>query len=903
VTLEPRAHPAELVFGDGAWRHLAGFAEGLVRDAVARLAVLVPFKAIIQSLKDAINPIIDQFSELFAGVGEGADVFGTVTGAIQTVVDVFSKGLYGVLRLLQKPLVFLGKAIAFIIGVVKDVVTAIADWVAGLEFVQTAIATVKAAIAGFIAGISAVGESIGDFLKSVGFIEEDAPAAADAIDEVADASDAANDEILKLAQGVNELAQGFNNALAAAQANLGNLTAAGAATGKYRSEIAKAAKELRKLEQAQDQAALAGDPARQRAIADQLKAATAETVKLNKELTANLIVDAQERATALLKIQQDYDAEQLEAQIASQKAIVAIGGAGVPEAKAALEALNEQRNRLVKQQAQDQVALEAQFQAERLAKLQASEQLIVSAMAAINDRIITQAQKQLDARNLTQGNIDTLIAANVKAIKDGAEQEVKALIESLPDYQKARQAIDTALSTGQIDANEAQKRIKDLLASFRNELEASAGDDILGQQVRTILANGEDAAIASAKAIRQAIQDAGIAQLSSDVLRGIDEQVVALERQRDVLLQNVALTEAQRTEIEQGYAKAIEKVKRGPLVSLQTSIVGIGEAIQSVQFDLNSEGAEGDAEDVKKKIEEINAALREGKITYQEALEQLAALDTASTGFLDTLGSALGQALQQTSDAIRTATESGIQAYKDLLAEQKKVQLDSTLTEEKRAEELARLNELTAKQQAAALESIGAAAGVQFATLISQGEDVGAALKAIAGDTVKSLLALYTPAILALFQSVIPPPFGLIAGSVAIAGLQALVASALAGFEEGGFTGGTSTKEVRGVVHGKEFVANASTTKREGKLLKFLHAGGTSEQYYKQFVEPKQAKVMDISGGNGIGQLAGILTDVRDRLDRIPNESMMRQSVALDVGFDSYLYQKNMRRQAVRRLR
>jgi len=312
------------VFGDGiagGAEILKGVIDGLVGAFNVFLNVvtgiidifLVPFKAIIQSLKDAINPIIDQFSELFAGVGEGADVFGTVTGAIQTVVDVFSKGLYGVLRLLQKPLVFLGKAIAFIIGVVKDVVTAIADWVAGLEFVQTAIATVKAAIDGFIAGISAVGESIGDFLKSVGFIEEDAPAAADAIDEVADASDAANDEILKLAQGVNELAQGFNNALAAAQANLGNLTAAGAATGKYRSEIAKAAKELRKLEQAQDQAALAGDPARQRAIADQLKAATAETVKLNKELTANLIVDAQERATALLKIQQDYDAEQLEA--------------------------------------------------------------------------------------------------------------------------------------------------------------------------------------------------------------------------------------------------------------------------------------------------------------------------------------------------------------------------------------------------------------------------------------------------------------------------------------------------------------------------------------------------------------------------------------------------------------
>jgi len=322
-----------------------------------------------------------------------------------------------------------------------------------------------------------------------------------------------------------------------------------------------------------------------------------------------------------------------------------------------------------------------------------------------------------------------------------------------------------------------------------------------------------------------------------------------------------------------------------------------------VQFDLNGEGATEDAEDVKKKIEEINAALREGSITYQEALEQLSALESASGSFLDTLGTALGQALQQTSDALKVATEEGIKAYTDLLAEQQRVSQDSTLTEEQRTGELARLNELTAEQQSKALEEIGAAAGTQFATLIAQGADVGEALKAVAGDTVKSLLALYTPAILALFQSVIPPPFGLIAGSVAIAGLQALVASALAGFEEGGFTGGNSTKEIRGVVHGKEFVANASTTKREGKLLKFLHAGGTSEQYYKQFVEPKQAKVMDISGGNGIGQLAGILTDVRDRLDRIPNESMMRQSVALDVGFDSYLYQKNMRKQAIRRLR
>jgi len=166
------------------------------------------------------------------------------------------------------------------------------------------------------------------------------------------------------------------------------------------------------------------------------------------------------------------------------------------------------------------------------------------------------------------------------------------------------------------------------------------------------------------------------------------------------------------------------------------------------------------------------------------------------------------------------------------------------------------------------LKLVGTEGALQFAKLIAEGENAGTAILKSAAAMAQKLIAIYSAEILGLFTATIPPPFGQIAGIAAIAGINALLAAATQGFEEGGFTGGTSTKEVRGVVHGKEFVANAVITRRESDLFKFLDSGGTSEQYYKRFVQAKEHRVTDM-GGNGMGQLANILVAVRDSIMHI----------------------------------
>src|SRR5690606_4855482 len=59
------------------------------------------------------------------------------------------------------------------------------------------------------------------------------------------------------------------------------------------------------------------------------------------------------------------------------------------------------------------------------------------------------------------------------------------------------------------------------------------------------------------------------------------------------------------------------------------------------------------------------------------------------------------------------------------------------------------------------------------------------------------------------------------------AALTALIAStkALSGFSSGGYTGNAPKNKIAGVVHGQEFVVNASATKDNLPLLKALNAG------------------------------------------------------------------------------
>lgn len=777
-------------------------------------------KAIFDGIQDAVTPVIDLFADLFSGAGEGVDIFDTLKGVTDALGTVIKTLLVAPIKLLAGILKFVVEATVAWYRILIDAAKAVYGFATSFEPLNKAVTAI-------IDNVIKVGKAVGDFLSRVGsalgLVDKPAEKTAEAIDAVGDASDEASDATKNLAKDVNALAQAFNQSLTNAQGQLALFISAQAGAKGYATQIRNAASALRKLEEAQDRASLIGDPKRQQAINDQIANATRETKRAAEELTAGLIVNAEKRNAELLRIQQKYDTEALDAQIKSQRAIIAVGGAGVPEAQAALKDLQQQRLRLTAQNERDISLLQGQEQTARLERMVRAEQLTKDALEAIGNERIAQLQRNVDA--FSEQDVDKLVAVSVSAIERQTQAQVRALVEATPDFEKASKEISESLNLGLINADEADAQLKKLRQSIEDNLRATAGDaNPLGEQLNAILSQAERQAADTARAIRDNALDASTALIRSDIIRGIEEQVRGLEKQRDLLLLNTNLTAEQRKNIEDGFATAIDKTRKGALTGLQQSLYSVRDTLLSMQFDLGADEAVEDINNVLAANEALIESFKKGEITYQQALAGMQTVTESQASFLSSLGESAKKTFQAVADAQSEAVQSALATVRELLADQEKVTNDTTLSATEKEKQLGQISEKIAQQQGRVIEQIEVQAGSSLVNLIAQGENVGTALKQIAGDTVKSLVALYTPSIIALFQSVIPPPFGTIAAGVAIASLQALISAALAGFKDGGFTGTGGDNDVAGVVHKNEFVAPSWMAREHSDLLAHLYA-------------------------------------------------------------------------------
>lgn len=858
-------------------------------------------KAVFDGIRAAVDPVIKVFSDLFAGAGEGVDIFKVVADAVEFLGDMYRKVLYVAIRLLLKPLELIGFLLAKFYSTVIDVAKAVYNFATSFQPLNDAISAIVDKVVG--AG-KAIADFIGGIGKALGLVEDEAPKAA----EATEVFDEFGKKIDKAEQNLQALAKAFSDQQTAVSTNVDLLLKAQAATGNYASQLRAATKELRKYEKALDEAALAGDPNRQRALSDAVEAQAAATSRASEELTAALIVNAEDRARALLSIQQRFDKEALDQQIKSQEALIATGGAGVPEAIVALKDLKAQRERLTKQSERDLLLLQGAEQTTRFNKLVANEQLAINALVAVQAEGIAKLQRNVDSFSF--GDVDALVNANVDAIKASTDAAIRALVESTPEFQKAAGEIGTALASGLIDADEAERQTKELRKTITEGLQGQAGEgNPLGKQIVAILDGAERQARDTARSIRDSAKDAAVSLIRSDIVRGIEEQVRALEKQRDVLLENANLTREQIELINTGYAKAIDKVRNGALTGLQASIRGISDALLAATFDLNSEEATADLEAVKKANDEVIASFNAGKITYQEALSQLQIVTDAQASFLSSLGEAGKQALAQVAEAQKAITQESLNGIQELTKQREAVANDTTLTDTQKTEQLAQINEKIANDQAKVLDQIGTQAGASFATLIASGENVGNALKSIAGDTAKSLLALYIPDILALFSSILPPPFGLLAGGAAVAALQALLSSALNGFKDGGPTGDhIGSNRIAGVVHGNEFVAPEKMYRKHGDLLHHLYANkplsafpqiqemltkagiGANAQVIIQAPQPSNSSI------NELASVRGELVAIRTQLQAMETLHKTSTGVVVSADEDSVIRNIDKRR-------
>lgn len=792
---------------------------------------LTPLRAIFDALSAATAPLREALGRLFSGAGDGSGVFETLKTVGSAVADIFGKVLYGAIRLVLKPFELLTRGMGFLAGLLVDVVKYVYDWV-------TAFQPLKDAINAIVETVTSAAKAIGDFVGSIGdalgVTSEEAPKAADGIDKVAEAAANANEEVKDFAGNLQSVAKAFDDQQAAAQANLDLLIKNGAATGGYRKEIGQAAAAVRKFERALDAAALAGDPIRQRAIAEGALAASRDLQKASDDLTAGLIANQLERNQKLLELQQKYDLQVIDEQIKTAKITAASTGSGVAEAQQALAALQKQRLALVKQQERDIALAQGEVQQARLDELVTREQQGLTALVEVQNAAIARLQRNVDA--LAFGDVDKLISANIKAIQMQTDAAVRSIVEATPEFTKAAAIIGENLRNNLINADDAKKQLDELRASVLAALTSTEGGNALGEQITAILQAGETQAKDVARSIRDNAQDAAVGLIRSDIVRGIEEQVRALEKQRDVLLQNTNLTEEQRGNIEKGYAQAIDKVRKGSFSLFQSSVDVLSQSLSDIQVNIESEDAQQQLEDLAAANDALIASFQAGEITYQDALAGLQQATETQVSILSKLGDAAGQALSQVltsySAQFKTGAEETIATVTQLQQDINKIRNDTTITDEgERAKQIARVNEEIATSQVKAIQQLGAAGAAEFAALVVSGENVGDSLKKVAGDLAKSLLALYTPQIVALFSSFIPPPFGQIAGFAAVASLQALLSTALASFADGGYTGDGGKYQPAGVVHAGEFVAPQSMTRKHRGLLEHLYANKPLESF------------------------------------------------------------------------
>jgi hypothetical protein len=395
-------------------------------------------------------------------------------------------------------------------------------------------------------------------------------------------------------------------------------------------------------------------------------------------------------------------------------------------------------------------------------------------------------------------------------------------------------------------------------------------------------------------------------------------------------------------EIAKGTAEIVAQIRQQQVKQagdiFADSLRGIGEALRSVDFATIYGDAATQAASLNEEQDKLIQSLKDGETTYQDAVGELQNLSSQQEQTASATAQAIAASFQAIADQQAKAAEDGInqrnqnlarineiadeeiQLAKDKAAALKAIEDQAFADEQARqaaresisAEFAQKEKNLTnerdqlAKQsqetQAAALENLAVSAGAAFASLVAGGESAGEALKKVVGQTVAALLDLYTPSIVALFSSIIPPPFGQIAGLAAVQGLKALLQSALNGFQEGGYTGSAGTSQVAGVVHGQEFVMTAETTRKNRALLEHLHSGKSVESFpaLQKMLAENQISTIPVTE---LQLMRSELSAIRQRLDSMPNGIQGQMGVDVNVGMDAYLYEKDRTRMIARKLR
>jgi hypothetical protein len=815
-----------------------------------------------------INPVIEGFGKVrdviagaFSGLGGDTNILKTLGNVIGTIVNVAINGfvlalktVFTVVRVLFAPIQILISAFVKLVKWIGDVtgasefLTKAWNYLKSLgETVFTVITNLGDAIVGLVNAVSSFDLSnIQNALSAFGTLTEAKKKDADATKEQAKAQEDVN------------------------KANNGGLTPEEAA--KLAEQQAAAAEKKKEQEKAYAEAL--------KAARAELKALTAEEQKRQQIRDAQSIEDENKRAIKIIEIERDFQKKILDEQLA------AIKGKGKLETTQR-EILNIQLKKLEQESADAIAQIRAKQRADELAKAQEQAKKVEELNAKVADQLLARLQARFAGGDNSLAT--AVLNAQRSAIERGLTATVDAIISSTPEYAAAIAKLNKEIEQGLLNPADYAERTNKVRAEILARLQSLPSDtkDVYALQIR------------------------GAYQQSADEIAKGTADIVAQIRQQQV---------KQAGEI------------------FADSLRGIGEALRSVDFATIYGEAADKAAALNEEQEKLIENLQDGTATYQDSVDQLANLQAQQEQTASATATAISQAFQAIADQQAKAAQDGINTVNAALERRKEIAKQEIDLEKDKADQLKALqdqgikdkevyeaalkaieekytqdranlkkeDEKLAKESAevqdAALNQIAVSAGAAFASLVAGGESAGEALKKVVGSTVSALLDLYTPSIVALFSSIIPPPFGAIAGFAAVQALKALLQSALSGFEEGGYTGNGGTKQVAGVVHGQEFVMTAETTRKNRALLEHLHSGKSVESFpaLQKMLAENQISTIPVTE---LQLMRSELSAIRQRLDSMPNGIQGNMGVDVQVGMDTYLYERDRSRMIARKLR
>jgi hypothetical protein len=484
---------------------------------------------------------------------------------------------------------------------------------------------------------------------------------------------------------------------------------------------------------------------------------------------------------------------------------------------------------------------------------QAEEESQITRSALLNEeerQVALLQVKQKYQELALQQQLDAIVGSG--KVEEAQRRNIEFQIQQL----RIRNAED--LDKLQRDAfaksEERERANAEALAKVRGELRQILIDEQQADEVKAVelsLKTEEQKAVEIAK-IRQRYEEQALA-----------ERIAAIKVTNDIELTEKTKLEEQLRILRSKNASEITALTNAALAKEAEAYKAIVDAIDFA-------GVTKQIEEFGNKQSEINKALADGTLSYQEAVQQLGEATAQQNTILTQLAAGLAPAFAQVSEQLENLALKSIESGKTL-------------------------------EESAGL--ILASTGSALTGLIAQGEDAGKATAKAALDTLDALVPILVAQITGVSLATAGPA-GIAQAAILTAILKGLVAAARAsaGFAEGGYTGTGGKYEPAGVVHRGEFVMPQTITRKNRSLLEHIYADKPLAEF------PGLAAML---ATNGVSSPVGLqrendalrseLRAIRTQLQTM--ETLHKSAHELTVHADHGTTLKAMRKAQIRNLR